>query len=106
MSDPLLPPIVDRGRHAPEVSSPVENSGLKADSNEKAEGIGSNRPLIFAMLFGVTGALGLPLLWYSPAFSRREKWIWSIINCIYTAALIAIAIISLRVIFNAMQTLA
>ena len=43
------------------------------------------------LLFGVLAVLGLPLLWYSPAFSRKEKIIWSIVIPIYTLALFAIA---------------
>lgn len=42
------------------------------------------------ILFCVTGFLGLPLLWLSPVFSKREKWIWAIINVLYTLTLILI----------------
>ena len=44
----------------------------------------SNRKVILAMLFFVTGALGLPLLWLSPAFNATEKVIWSLVNLVYT----------------------
>ena len=47
-----------------------------------------SRLAILATLFCVTGALGLPLLWMSPAFSRLHKWIWSAIVLAYTSALI------------------
>ncbi len=47
-----------------------------------------SRLLVLATLFCVTGALGLPLLWISPAFSRIHKVIWSIIVMAYTCALI------------------
>lgn len=50
----------------------------------------TSRVLVFVTLFGVTGFLGLPLLWFSRSFSRREKIIWSLINILYTLALIAI----------------
>jgi uncharacterized membrane protein len=46
--------------------------------------------LILGMLFGVTGFLGLPVLWMSPVFSQVEKWLWSVANVIYTLALIGI----------------
>jgi hypothetical protein len=52
----------------------------------------SSRKFILMMLFLVTGALGLPLLWMSPALSPLEKILWSIVNLIYTLALIAICI--------------
>jgi len=51
-----------------------------------------SRILIFAMLFGVTGFLGLPILWMSPSFSRLEKFFWSVVNILYTSGLIAICI--------------
>lgn len=47
-----------------------------------------SRFLVLATLFGVTGALGLPLLWMSPAFSRIHKAIWSVMVLAYTSALI------------------
>ncbi len=108
MSDPLLPPIVqpplDKARmpgHPPALpGTPVEQP-----VDEEQGGITGSRPLIFALLFGVTGVLGLPILWYSPAFSVKEKWLWSIINTLYTLGLLAIAIASLKVIFDAMAEL-
>lgn len=102
MSDPSLPPVVVKPLGA---DGPIEDLTPTEPAPEEASGIGSSRPLVFGILFGVTGALGLPLLWGSPAFSRKEKWVWSIINCLYTLGLIGIAILSLRVIFDAMQQL-
>jgi hypothetical protein len=52
----------------------------------------SSRKFILLVLFCVTGALGLPLLWFSPAFSTRAKIVWSICNILYTLALIALCI--------------
>ena len=103
MSDPSLPPIVEQPL------SPLGNSDQAAcrtsEADHASEGISSNRPLVFGILFGVTGALGLPLLWYSPAFTRKEKWLWSIVNSLYTLGLIAIAIAALKVIFDAFAQL-
>ncbi len=50
----------------------------------------TTRVLVFVILFGVTGFLGLPLLWLSGSFSRPEKILWSLVNILYTLALIAI----------------
>ncbi|XZE22518.1 hypothetical protein SH449x_002448 [Pirellulaceae bacterium SH449] len=62
------------------------------------------RLLILAMLFFVTGFLGLPVLWISKSFSLTEKLIWSIVNTIYTCALIAgtiaICVWALRPLFS------
>ena len=80
-----LPPVVNHPPTANSNSSrPEENSLLHS------------RSLIFGLLFGVTGALGLPLLWYSPAFNRKEKWLWSLVNVVYTAVLVLIAVGAVR----------
>lgn len=111
MPDSSLPPVLrdplSTGQTA-RAASDSDSAPGAAESNSASapsEGITSNRPLVFAILFGVTGALGLPLLWFSPAFTRQEKWLWSIVNSLYTAGLVAIAIASLKVIFDAMEQL-
>ncbi len=47
-----------------------------------------SRRTVLLTLFLITGALGLPLLWYSPAFSSAEKTVWSAAVMAYTAALV------------------
>lgn len=49
-----------------------------------------SKVLVLGLLFGVTGFLGLPVLWMSPVFSTAEKYVWSVINILYTLALIGI----------------
>ena len=49
-----------------------------------------SRVAVLGTLFLVTGALGLPLLWYSSVFSRVEKGLWSIVAVCYTAALLGV----------------
>lgn len=39
--------------------------------------------------FGVLAILGLPLIWVSRAFTRKEKFFWSIVVTLYTLALCA-----------------
>lgn len=51
-----------------------------------------SRKFILVILFFVTGALGLPLLWISTQFSATEKVLWSLANLVYTLALIALCI--------------
>jgi hypothetical protein len=48
----------------------------------------NSRFVTFALLFGVTGFLGLPLLWFSKHFSIPEKITWSILNILYSCFLI------------------
>jgi uncharacterized RDD family membrane protein YckC len=44
--------------------------------------------LMLLLLFLVTGALGLPLLWISRGFSTASKFVLSIVVVIYTVALL------------------
>ncbi|MFK8115109.1 MAG: hypothetical protein AB8B91_23105 [Rubripirellula sp.] len=64
-----------------------------------------SRGAVLAMLFLVTGFLGIPLLWMNKKFSPTERIVWSIIVTIYTSVLIwiaaAIVIWSYRQIFGA-----
>ncbi|MFY8201391.1 MAG: hypothetical protein ACOVLE_12010 [Pirellula staleyi] len=57
--------------------------------NSAKDRVLASKGTILAILFAVTGFLGLPLLWMSPAFSRMEKIVWSIINVVYTSVMIA-----------------
>ncbi len=79
------------------VSDDPSASGGVAGSANSA---GTENPLhsrlaVFGMLFLVTGALGIPLLWMSPNFSNTERVIWAIVVTIYTAVLVigAVAIV-------------
>lgn len=54
-------------------------------------GLLSNRRAILVLLWGVTGFLGLPLLWLSPKFSWAEKFIYSVLITAYSLFLITLA---------------
>ncbi len=47
-----------------------------------------NRGVVLAILFLVTGVLGLPLLWLCKTFTTFERIFWSVTVSLYTAALI------------------
>ncbi|KLU02498.1 putative transmembrane protein [Rhodopirellula islandica] len=50
----------------------------------------SNRPAAtLAVLFFVTGAFGIPLLWRNPNFATWQRFLWSIVVLVYTIALFA-----------------
>ena len=51
-----------------------------------------SRGAVLAILFLVTGAIGIPLLWMNPNFSTTERIVWSIVATIYTAILIGIVV--------------
>lgn len=46
--------------------------------------------MVLVILFGVTGALGIPLLWVNKRFSLAERIFWSIVVLIYTTALVGV----------------
>ena len=74
----------------------MHNSLLEKKKESKPGPIGqllNSRLLIFVMLFGVTGFLGLPILWISPSFSRLEKYFWSVVNILYTTVLIILCVV-------------
>lgn len=63
------------------------DSGV-AVARSKWGGLLDSRLAILALLFFVTGILGLPLLWMSGSFSQTEKIAWSIVVAIYTLVLV------------------
>lgn len=93
---------------APEVSDPItsakdvtaSNSASSAHANTApAKAVGGvsverlvqSKLAVLAILFGVTGFLGLPLLWMNRRFSDGERVFWAIANIIYTSGLIYLA---------------
>lgn len=88
-----LPPIVSPPApvQPPTTRTPEENKNAVLHS----------RPLILGLLFGVMAILGLPLLWYSPAFSRKEKFWWSLAIVFYTLGLVLVAVAACVVAYNA-----
>ena len=77
-------------------SPPTSHESIPSvDRGELSAGSASemvqSRAAVLAILFLVTGALGIPLLWMNQSFSNLERIVWSIIVTIYTVALIVIA---------------
>ena len=50
-------------------------------------GMFQGRASVLCILFLVTGALGIPLLWASPNFSNRERIFWTFAVLLYTILL-------------------
>lgn len=70
----------------------VEPNGRKLSVFEQLNhGLLGNRRALLVLLWGVTGFLGLPLLWISPKFSALEKLIYSVLLTIYSLFLIGMA---------------
>jgi hypothetical protein len=88
-----LAPLADTTVAEPPVT-PSHGTNAQRTSRPRSEWeqLVSNRKVILAMLFFVTGALGLPLLWLSPAFNATEKVIWSLVNLVYTLMLIGLCV--------------
>jgi|LakMenEpi03Aug12_release.lakeMendotaPanAssembly.Ray.scaffolds.fasta_scaffold00735_1 hypothetical protein len=68
-----------------------EKSEPVSIGDQLRNGLLSNRRAILVLLWGVTGFLGLPVLWLSPKFSWPEKFIYSLLITIYSVFLIAFA---------------
>jgi hypothetical protein len=47
-----------------------------------------SRIAVFIAIFLVAGALAIPLLLLSPAFTRKGKLVWSIVAVVYTALVV------------------
>ena len=83
---------IDSQLSAPPTS---HQSASNADPGDPSAGSASemvqSRAAVLAILFLVTGALGIPQLWMNQSFSTLERVFWSIVITIYTIALIVIA---------------
>jgi hypothetical protein len=69
--------------HIPDSARPV--SKPKSTSE-----IIQNRWAVIGILFGVTGCLGIPLLWMNKQFTNTERIMWTVIVTLYTALLLYI----------------
>lgn len=54
----------------------------------------ASRRAVLSLLFLVMGVLAIPLLYWSPAFSAKEKWMFGLLASLHTGILAAIAFFS------------
>lgn len=59
-------------------------------SDEPLGRIGRSKAAILGTVFLVAGVLGVPLIIYSPVFSKAEKVFWSIVATLYSGTLLYI----------------
>lgn len=74
------------------VTADVVTADLVRKEASAIERATSSKWLVLLMCFGVLGVLGVPLICFSRAFTRREKVVWSVIVTLYTIALIALTV--------------
>ena len=92
----LVPHVVSSpSRPGPHANADRKSSWQIPKATSGTSELLQSRWIILGTLFGITGALGLPFLWISPAFTTKEKWIWSLVNTLYTAVLIGLTIMIL-----------
>lgn len=72
------PPVIGK----PTAETPIGNS------KSKLFVMLDNRWVVLAAIFFAMMFLGLPLLWRCPAFSRLEKFIWTIVVLVYSGLII------------------
>ena len=75
----------DDGDVSGDLGSPID-----AKSAGSKSGKFQSRVAVLTILFLVTGAIGAPLLWVNPNFSRGERVFWTIAVSLYTLTLLAI----------------
>lgn len=93
-SRPADDSIIEAGLAAPAVA-PENLDSIEADELFASQ-IAAPKPsewiqkrwVVVLTLFGVTGFLGLPLLWMNRRFSEPERWVWAVLNILYTCGLI------------------
>lgn len=77
----------------PELTTPeqlaAEPPELPPAGGQLLRKVTDNKLAVLGVLFGVTGCLGLPLLFASPRFSASEKGLWAVLNTVYTVLLVA-----------------
>lgn len=83
------PPVVEPPRRLDPVSQPLRGTEEVADQRRSggsklASSVLASRLTVLCILFLATAALGIPLLWRSPAFSKNERIVWSVIVTLYT----------------------
>lgn len=90
MSDSEQPESpIDAQMAAPPPSYHAEPSGPRFDApTASRQDLLQNRGAVLAMLFVVTGALGIPLLWINRNFSPIERIVWTIVVTCYTLVLV------------------
>jgi hypothetical protein len=77
------------------VSPPVDTSRKTIRGTFRHTSEMFHKPwVVLLILFGATGVLGLPLLWFSRGFRIPGKIFWTLAVSLYTAALVWIAWLS------------
>ena len=90
--DPVNSPIESQLAAPPAAHEPATGTVDVVDpSTGSAEELVQSRAAVLAILFLVTGALGIPLLWMNQSFSTIERIFWAIVVTIYTIGLIVVA---------------
>ena len=76
-----------------QLSAPPADRLTAKVSQKRSSGsaLTESRSMVLLILFGVTGALGIPLLWINKRFSLIEKLFWSAMVLIYTSLLVGFA---------------
>lgn len=63
----------------------------ESDTPEPKPRMFQSRVAVLSILFLVTGAIGIPLLWASPHFSDNERFFWTFMVLLYTLGLLVMA---------------
>jgi hypothetical protein len=61
--------------------------------------------VVMTMLFLVLGPFALPMLWQGRAFTLRWKWIWTILEIVYTLLLFWVVWVMIKMILEPLMQL-
>lgn len=89
-SSRLLGDTSSCSRSLPPCTAEDTARGERANGTSPLGELLQNRLAVLALLFLVTGCLGIPLLWVNKRFTTGQRVLWSIVVTLYTAALVAI----------------
>ncbi|TWT95114.1 hypothetical protein [Neorhodopirellula pilleata] len=88
-SGPIRTLVIAPGRIPPKYLT-------ESDSIAVGTGISHSKWATLVVLFFVTAALGIPMLWRNERFSLAERLLWSLVVMIYTIAIVALMIVWIR----------
>ncbi|TWU58043.1 hypothetical protein [Rubripirellula reticaptiva] len=83
---------MDHDSEAPIEARLVKQSPNSADYHIPETKFLDNKWAVIAILFAVTGFLGIPLLWMNQSFNSAERIFWAVVVTIYTVLLIGGAV--------------
>lgn len=101
----VIAPPPSESKHQAPATAPDTSPAIDDPSDEPLGSFGRHKIPILITIFVAAGILGLPLLLLSPAFSKTEKVIWTIVILLYTVLVFWILGYCIMLIIRDLRTL-